>query len=169
MPAAKGRALPQVVIDQLLSDAYLDRLREGYGEDIFVMLQILADTGRRPDELAKLMATCLDRTEFIDEQTGELQSGWVLVHDMPKVAITNFRLFIARSTAELIIAQRERVVARFPTTPLSRLRLFPRRQLNPEGILPTSAGAVELGRAELGWTTCRSWSARAASRSRASA
>jgi hypothetical protein len=135
----EGRALPQVVIDQLLSDAYLDRLREGYGEGICVMLQILADTGRRPDELAKLMATCLDRTEFIDEQTGELQSGWVLVHDMPKVAITNFRLFIARSTAELIIAQRDRVVARFPATPLSRLRLFPRRQLNPEGILPTSA------------------------------
>ena len=135
----EGRALQQVVIDQLLSDACLDRLREGYGEDIFVMLQILADTGRRPDELAKLMATCLDRTEFVDEQTGELQSGWVLVHDMPKVAITNFRLFIARSTAELIMAQRERVVARFPTTPLSRLRLFPRRQLNPEGILATSA------------------------------
>ena len=88
-----------MVIDQLLSDGYLDRLREGYGEDIFVMLRILADTGRRPDELAKLMASCLDRTEFIDEQTGELQSGWVLVHDMPKVAITSFRLFIAESTA----------------------------------------------------------------------
>ena len=143
----EGRGLPQVVIDQLLSDAYLDRLRQGYGEDIFVMLQVLADTGRRPDELAKLMAMCLDRTEFIDEQTGELQSGWVLVHDMPKVAITNFRLFIARSTAELIIAERERVLGRFPTTPLSKLRLFPRRTLNPDGILATGserlAGAVK--------------------------
>ena len=91
----EGRALPQVVIDQLLSDAYLERLRERYGEDMLVMLRVLADTGRRPDELAKLMASCLDRTEFVDEQTGELQSGWVLVHDMPKVAVKNFRLFIA--------------------------------------------------------------------------
>ncbi|MGH2928207.1 MAG: tyrosine-type recombinase/integrase, partial [Solirubrobacteraceae bacterium] len=134
----EGRALPQVVIDQLLSDAYLERLREGHSEDMCVMLQILADTGRRPDELAKLMATCLDRTEFIDEHTGELQNAWVLVHDMPKVAVKNFRLFIAHSTAEVIIAQRERVVARYPKTPLSSLRLFARRQLNPEGTEPIS-------------------------------
>jgi integrase len=140
---SEGRALPQVVIDQLLSEVYLDRLREGYSEDACMMLQILADTGRRPDELAKLIATCLDRTEFIDEQTGELQNGWVLVHDMPKVAIKDFRLFIARSTAELIIAQRERVAARYPKTPLSRLRLFPRRQLNPEGIEPTSTSQFD--------------------------
>jgi integrase len=132
----EGRALPQVVIDQLLSEAYVERLREGHSEDMCAMLQILADTGRRPDELAKLMATCLDRTEFIDDQTGELQNAWVLVHDMPKVAVKDFRLFIAPSTAEVIIAQRERVIARYPNTPLSRLRLFPRRQLNPEGREP---------------------------------
>ena len=146
----EGRALPQVVIDQLLSDAYLDRLREGYGEDIFVMLQVLADTGRRPDELAKLMATCLDRTEFIDEQTGELQSGWVLVHDMPKVAITNFRLFIARSTAELIIAQRDQVVARFPSNAAVAAALVSAQAAEPRGRLGDIGGAVELGRAALG-------------------
>ena len=39
----EGRALPQVVIDQLLSDAYLDRLRDRYGED---MLRDAADPGR---------------------------------------------------------------------------------------------------------------------------
>jgi integrase len=132
----EGRALPQVVIDQLLSDGYLKRLGERYGDDLLVMLRILADTGRRPDELAKLLASCLDRTEFIDEQTGELQSSWVLVHDMPKVNIKRFRLFISESTAQLIIEQRERVVARYPGQPLSELRLFPRERMNPDGSEP---------------------------------
>ena len=131
-----------MVIDQLLSDAFLDRLRGRYGEDMFVMLRMLADTGRRPDELAKLMATCLDRSEFVDEQTGELQSAWVLVHDMPKVGVKDYRLFIAESTAQLIIEQRERVVARYPGTPLSQLRLFPRERLNPDGTEPLYTGRL---------------------------
>ena len=80
---------------------------------------------------------------------GELQSGWVLVHDMPKVAVRNFRLFIAQSTAELIVEQRERVVARYPGTPLSQLRLFPRERLNPHGTLP--AYHARLGSAVRGW------------------
>ena len=133
---SEGRALPQVVIDQLLSDGYLRRLGDRYGEDVLVMLRILADTGRRPDELAKLWASCLDRTEFIDQQTGELQAAWVLVHDMPKVAIKDFRLFISESTAELIIEQRERVLARYPGRPLSKLRLFPREKMNPDATEP---------------------------------
>jgi integrase len=133
---SEGRALPQVVIDQLLSDAYLARLGERYGEDVLVMLRILADTGRRPEEVAKLWASCLDRTEFVDQQTGELQSSWVLVHDMPKVAIKDFRLFISESTAQLIIEWRERIVARYPGRPLSQLRLFPRERMNPDGTVP---------------------------------
>ena len=145
----EGRALPQVVIDQLLSGRYLERLRERYGEDMVVMLRVLADTGRRPDELAKLWAGCLDRSEFVDQETGELQSGWVLVHDMPKVAVKNFRLFIARSTAELIIEQRERVLARYPGRPLSQLRLFPRERMNPDGTEP-------LYTARLSWAV-RGW------------
>jgi hypothetical protein len=113
------------------------------------MLRILADTGRRPGELAALMATCLDRTEFVDEQTGELHDAWVLVHDMPKVAVKNYRLFIAESTARLIIEQRERVVARYPGTALSALRLFPRERRNPHGTLPVDSG--RLGCAVRGW------------------
>lgn len=138
----EGRALPQVVIDQLLSDTYLDLLLSRHGEDVSVMLRILADTGRRPGELAALMATCLDRTEFVDEQTGELQSSWVLVHDMPKVAVKHYRLFIAESTAALIIEQRERVVARYPGTPRSQLRLFPRDRRNAHGTLPMYSGRL---------------------------
>jgi integrase len=145
----EGRALPQVVIDQLLSDTYLDLLAVRHGEDVCMMLRILADTGRRPGELAALMATCLERTEFIDEETGELASAWVLVHDMPKVAVKHYRLFIAQSTAQLIIEQRERVVARYPGTPLSALRLFPRDMRNPHGTLPASLG--RLSDAVRGW------------------
>jgi integrase len=138
----EGRALPQVVMDQLLCDAFLDRLRRRYGEDMFVMLRLLADTGRRPDELARLIATCLDRTEFVDEQTGELESAWVLVHDMPKVGVKDYRLVIAESTARLIVEQRERVVARYPATPLSKLRLFPRERLNTHGTKPLPKGRL---------------------------
>ena len=55
---------------------------------------------------------------------------------MPKVKVKNYRLFIAESTAQLIIAQRERVQARYPDTPLTRLPLFPRdRSKNPHGII----------------------------------
>ena len=145
----EGRALPQAVVDRLLSEDYLRRLGQRYGEDMLVMLRILADTGRRPDELAKLWASCLDRSEFVDQQTGELVSGWVLVHDMPKVAIENYRLAIARSTAELIVEQRERVVARYPGRSVSRLRLFPREKLNPDG--PSRSTRARLSWAVRGW------------------
>jgi hypothetical protein len=145
----EGRALPQVVIDQLLSEPALRRLGDRYGQDMVVMVRILADTGRRPDGLAKLMAGCLDRSEFIDEQTGELQDGWVLVHDMPKVGIKEFRLAISRSTAELIVEQRERVLARYPGRPLSQLRLFPRENLNPDGTEPYYTS--RLGSIVRGW------------------
>ena len=37
-----------------------------------------------------------------------LQNGWVLVHDMPKVAVKDFRLFIARSTIIAAILARRR-------------------------------------------------------------
>ena len=39
------------------------------------MLRILADTGRRPDELAKLLASALTGPSSSIEQTGELQSS----------------------------------------------------------------------------------------------
>lgn len=139
----EGRALPQVVIDQLLSDDYLTMLRSQAGEDVCAMLQLLADTGRRPGELAALKATCLASTEFIDEETGRLERSWVLIHDMPKVSVKNYRLFIAESTAQLIIAQRDRVQARYPDTPLTRLALFPRTHRNPHGVIQAGEGRLD--------------------------
>jgi integrase len=138
----EGRALPQAVINQLLSDEYLSMLRGQAGEDVCAMLQILADTGRRPGELAALKATCLASTEFIDEDTSRLERSWVLIHDMPKVNVKNYRLFIGESTAQLIIAQRDRVQARYPATPLTRLPLFPRPQKNPDGVIHATTGRL---------------------------
>jgi integrase len=145
----EGRALPQVVINQLLSEEYLAMLRSQASEDICAMLQLLADTGRRPGELVALNATCLDSTEYIDEETGQLERSWVLIHDMPKVNLKNYRLFIAESTAQLIIAQRDRLQARYPDTPLTHLALFPRTHRNPQGVI--HAGEGRLG------TTVRDW------------
>ena len=68
---------------------------------------------------------------------------------MPKVAITGYRLFIDQSTAELIIKQRERVLARYPGRPLTQLRLFPRERMNPDGTEP-------LYTARLSWAV-RGW------------
>jgi integrase len=139
----EGRALPQVVIDQLLSEEYLAMLRSQAGEDVCAMLQLEADTGRRPSELVPLTATCLASTEFIDEETGRLERSWVLIHDMPKVNVTNHRLFVAGSTAQVIIAQRDRVQARYPDTPLTRLSLFPRTYRNPHGVIPAGEGRLD--------------------------
>ena len=146
------------------------RLRERYGEDMLVMLRILADTGRRPDELAKLMASCLDRTEFIDEQTGELQSslGARARHAEGRRS-SDFRLFISESTAQLIIEQRERVVARYPGTPLSRAAAVPARADEPRRDRAACTRPGSAGLCAVGSRACRSLLGRAARSSRASA
>jgi len=68
---------------------------------------------------------------------------------MPKVNLKNYRLFIAESTAQLIIAQRDRVQAHYPDTPLTRLALFPRTHRNPHGVI--HAGEGRLGTAVRDW------------------
>ena len=45
------------------------------------------------------MATCLDRTEFVDEQTGELQSSLGAGPRHAEGRVKDYRLFIAESTA----------------------------------------------------------------------
>ena len=54
----------------------------------------------------------------------------------------NYRLSIAESTAQLVIAQRDRVQARYPATPLTRLSLFPRTHRNPHGVIPAGEGRL---------------------------
>ena len=56
-----------------------------------IAIEVLADTGRRPNEICILAWDCLDYDTQIDD-SGASQKLAVLVHDMPKVARTGCRL-----------------------------------------------------------------------------
>jgi integrase len=141
-----GRALPQVVMDQLMSPQTLALLPT---DDMRALVQVEADTGRRPDEACSLRALCLTTSESVNQVTGEMESRWLLVHDMPKVGIVNHKLAIADATARVILEQEQRVKARYPGTRLNELALFPRSLKNAAGTMATDSAA--LGR------TVRSW------------
>ena len=100
-------------------------------------IELLADTGRRPNEICILRVDCLDYDTEHDETGAEQRLG-VLVHDMPKVARTRCRLPIGRATVELIAAQKRAIRARYPDTPAKQLRLCPRFYRNPHGTIPIS-------------------------------
>jgi integrase len=129
---AVGRALPEVVMAQLLLPGNLALLESLAGQAIRAAVELGAGVGRRTAELCMLRYDCLD----YDENTGEdgtRRSSPVLVHDMPKVAKTDCRLPIHDREAQLITAQQRRVRAAYPDTPLERLVLFPRPLKNPNG------------------------------------
>ena len=136
----QGRALPQVVIDQLLEPAALDLLEAMCGPDARAMVELQARVGRRTGELCQLHWDCLLFEEVLDE-LGQAGAAPVLVHDMPKVSVRNYHLPIDQDTAEVIRAQQARVTARYPGTPTSQLALFPTAQKNPRGVKPTYATA----------------------------
>ena len=74
------------------------------------------DTGRRPDEIARLMLDCLET---------DPDGKPVLIYDNFKAHRNGRRLPIAAATAAIIADQQQRVRARFPGTPDSQLRLIP--------------------------------------------
>ena len=145
-PAA--RALPDTVVAQLLDEPALELLEQMHGDWVRMAIEVLADTGRRPNEICILAWDCLDYDTQLDEN-GASQKLAVLVHDMPKVARTGCRLPIDQATAQLIVTQKRRVRARYPDTPIRELRLFPRRQRNPRGITPMSP--MDLARVTRRW------------------
>lgn len=128
----RGRALPQVVLDQLLSPGALDELEERFGTDMRAMVELEARVGRRTGELCGLGFECVAFEEILDE-AGQLRAAPVLIHDMPKVAVRGYRLPIDAETADIISAQQARVRARYPATPTSTLALFPAVVMNPGG------------------------------------
>lgn len=129
----EGRALPQVVIDQLLSPDALQLLEEVHGADIRAMVELQAEVGRRTGELCQLRFECLVFEESLDE-TGQARAAAVLVHDMPKVGIRGYHLPIGQDAAGIISAQQARVRSRYPCTPASSLALFPAVHKNPRGV-----------------------------------
>jgi integrase len=134
----QARALPQVVVDQLLASAALAALEAKHGVDARTMVELQAQVGRRTGELCQLSWDCLSFDEVLDER-GQIRSAPVQVHDMPKVFLQRYRLPIDQDAAEIIGAQQARVQERFPHTDTSLLALFPMVVKNSRGTKACSA------------------------------
>ncbi|MFD4433753.1 tyrosine-type recombinase/integrase, partial [Nocardia sp. NPDC058497] len=121
------RDLPVEVMRHICS--HLDDLEELATREVRVAVELLIDTGRRPDEICCLDWDCLDRDE----------------RDKPVLIYTNFkanrlgrRLPIAEATAAGVLAQQQRVRARFPNERVEKLKLLPSTTRNPHGTRPVS-------------------------------
>ncbi len=140
-PDEHPRALPQVVVDQLLSPAALELLETNHGADARAMVEFEAEVGRRTGEVCGLRWGCLAFDEVLDEP-GRAHPAPVLVHDMPKVGIRSYHLPISEEAAGTIRAQQARARGRYPGTPTSELALFPAGVKNPRGTKACSATFV---------------------------
>lgn len=117
-----GRDLPAAVM-RALTD-HLDQLEAATSREVRVAVELMMDTGRRPEEITSLALDCL-----ATDPDGEL----VLIYDNLKAHRKERRLPIAAATGAVIAAQQERVRTRFPDTPSSQLKLFPASTRNPAG------------------------------------
>jgi integrase len=131
-PDEVGRALPDVVMAQLLAEESLALLELVAGPMARVAVELQAGVGRRNAELCQLRFSCLDYDVTVGED-GESRASPVLIHDMPKVGKVDVRLPIHEREAKIITAQQDRVRGAFPDTPTDRLVLFPRPLKNPDG------------------------------------
>ena len=138
---AAARALPDAVVEQRLDEPALGLLERMHGLTTRRAIELLADTGRRPNEICIMTVDCLDFDNELDD-AGEQKKLGVLVHDMPKVARHGCRLPIDQATVELIAVQKRAVRARYPDTPTKELRLFPRMHRNPHGTIPTNPAHI---------------------------
>jgi hypothetical protein len=72
---AAGRALPDEVVAQLLDESALDLLEEMFGITTCGTVELLADTGWRPNEICILTVDCLDFDTERDEHAASRSSG----------------------------------------------------------------------------------------------
>ncbi|MFJ4613816.1 hypothetical protein [Streptomyces griseus] len=117
-----GKDMPDEVMRQLCDN--LDLLEKTSSREVRVATELLIDTGRRPDEIAKLPLNCL-----LTDPDGSP----VLVYDNHKAYRLGRTLPISKSTAAVITGQQKRVRERFPDTPDSELKLLPSPVANPAG------------------------------------
>ena len=127
---APDKALPQVVMDQLLDRAALDLMERMFGEDLRDLLEFQAWVGRRTSEACHVRANCLER---------DSDGSPYLRFDASKTETVRVRIPIHEHVAELIERRARLVAARFPTSAPSELALFPRTTLNPLGLRGFSA------------------------------
>ncbi|MCA1693780.1 MAG: tyrosine-type recombinase/integrase, partial [Actinobacteria bacterium] len=124
-----GRDLPPEIMTRLC--AHLDTLEPA---EVKTAVQIGIDTGRRPEDILALPADCLARDK---------DGGSVLVYDNAKADRLGRRLPINEATAAVVIAQQDRVRARFPNTPAGQLKLLPTPRRNPDGRRPISISMLD--------------------------
>jgi hypothetical protein len=105
------------------------------GREIRLAVELLMDTGRRPDEILRLRWDCLSR---------DPDGAAVLVYDNHKRYRRDRRLPISQATTGLVTAQQARVRERFPDTPLAELVLLPTPHANPGGRRPISGGLLDM-------------------------
>ncbi len=123
---AADKALPQVVMDQLLDKEALSLLERMYGEDLRDLLEFQAWVGRRTSEACNIRADCLVRDN---------DGSPYLRFDARKTDTVRVRIPIHEHVAELIERRAKLVADRFPMSALAELALFPRVQCNPLGLL----------------------------------
>ncbi len=118
-PPEEGQDLPPEVMRQLC--AHLGLFEDMTCRELRLSVELLMDTGRRPEEICRLELNCLAR---------DGQGKPVLAYDNWKEQRLWRQLPIHGPTADLIIAQQKRVRERFPDRPPSQLVLLPSLQLN---------------------------------------
>ena len=128
-PGEPCRDLPGEIMTQLC--AHLDALTH---PEIRVAAELLMDTGRRPEEICALPWDCLAR---------DSDQSPVLVYDNHKAYRRSRRLPVAETTAQVILAQQQRVRDRFPGQPVSTLVLLPTTKANPDGGKPISPRTLD--------------------------
>jgi integrase len=133
-PDEPGRALPPVVLAQLLDEDVLAPLG-GKHREYRIGFELIAHSGRRPAEICNLAGDCL-RYEEEPAPDGGKQRRPVLRYLREKPPSKWLSLPINQDAAELIEMQQRRLQARFPGTKLGKLALLPRRKCNPTGRLP---------------------------------
>ncbi|WP_369211748.1 tyrosine-type recombinase/integrase [Streptomyces flavofungini] len=121
-PSQEGQDLPPEILRQLCS--HLDLFESMCCRELRVAVEILIDTGRRPDEICCLDLDCLTR---------DGQGKPVLLYSNWKEERIGRELPVHETTAALIRTQQDRVRSRFPGRPASKLVLLPSGQLNLHG------------------------------------
>jgi integrase len=133
-----GRDLPAEIVTQVCQ--HLPALEALSSIQSRVAVELLVDTGRRPGEVCVLPFDCLSR---------DRDGRPVLVYDNDKSARHGRRLPIAEATAQVVVAQQQRVRAQYPDTPVGELKLLPARLHNQHG--REAIGVGHLGRTHARW------------------
>ena len=129
------RALPQVVIDRLLSADAIALLHESAGETLACAVELQMRTGRRPQEITHAPLRCLEHEERVRED-GKLERLPVFVYRPEKRPKTRKELPIFAEERRLITSMQAATRERFPDADATRLPLLPRHYANRSGRKP---------------------------------